>query len=108
MQSGGQANARQTADQIAVGAERAATNLKSRITEISASSVEAMKEELARTGTVIREKAKAAGQTIMDSTANARTTAAVKARLLSEPGISSFSINVDCTDGLVTLSGKVD
>jgi hyperosmotically inducible protein len=86
---------------------RAATNLKTRWTEISESSTEAIKEELNRTGMVIREKAKAAGHAIADTAANARVTASVKARLLREPGIPALSINVDSTDGLVTLSGKV-
>jgi osmotically-inducible protein OsmY len=81
------------------------TNLSARIGEIS---VEAVKEELARTGMVVREKAKAAGRAIADTAANARVTSTVKARLLAEPGLPSMRINVDTTDGLVTLSGKVD
>lgn len=99
---------RHTKDQVVAGAERVAGDLKKSVSEISTSSVEAVKEELARTGTVVREKAKSAGHSIADATVNTRTTAAVKARLMSEPGISSLSINVDTTDGLVTLSGKVD
>ncbi|MCI0745628.1 MAG: BON domain-containing protein, partial [Verrucomicrobia subdivision 3 bacterium] len=35
------------------------------------------------------------------------TTAVIKGKLLKEPGLSSLSINVDTTDGLVTLSGTV-
>ena len=39
---------------------------------------------------------------------NARTTAAVKARLSKELGLSALAdISVDTTDGLVTLSGSV-
>ena len=56
---------------------------------------------------VVREKARTAGHSIADAAANARVTAAVKGRLVAEPGLSAFSINVDTTDGLVTLSGKV-
>src|SRR5207247_892601 len=66
-----------------------------------------IKEELARTSMVVREKAKSVGAAISDATANTRTTAAIKAKLLAEPGLSSLNINVDTSDGLVTLSGTV-
>jgi len=35
-------------------------------------------------------------------------TLAIKTKLVAEPGLSALAINVDTTDGLVTLSGKVD
>ena len=108
MQEGGEDRLRQTKDQVVAGAGRAATDLKSRIGEFGTNSVEAIKEELERSGTVVREKAKSAGQSIVDAAANTRVTAAVKARLIADPGLPAFSINVDTTDGLVTLSGKVD
>ena len=54
------------------------------------------------------EKAKSAGQSIAGAAANARTTTTIKAKFVTEPGLPSFSINVDTTDGLVTLSGKVE
>ncbi len=56
---------------------------------------------------MIREKAREAGNAISDATANARITAAIKAKLFAEPGVSALSINVDTNDGLVTLSGTV-
>ena len=64
-----------------------------------------IKKELERTGTVVREKARKAGAAISDAASNARITASVKTRLIAEPGLSALSINVDTTDGLVTLSG---
>jgi hypothetical protein len=66
---------------------------------------EDIKRELERGGMVVREKFAKAGEAISDATADARTTAAIKAKLLKEPGLSSLSISVDTTDGLVTLSG---
>jgi len=63
--------------------------------------------ELARTGRVIREKAHAAGQAIADATADARITAAIKAKLAADSGLASFSISVNTTDGTVTLAGSV-
>lgn len=68
---------------------------------------EKIKDELSRTGQVIREKARQAGSAISDAAANARTTTTIKAKLLKEPNISSLKIDVDTTDGVVTLSGKV-
>ncbi len=68
---------------------------------------EKIKKELARTGQVIREKAHEAGQVISDAAANARITGAIKAKLLSDSTTDGMSIDVDTTDGVVTLSGKV-
>ena len=66
-----------------------------------------IKDELERTGKVIREKTRQAGTAIADATANARTTAAIKTKLLQDSGLSAFKIDVDTTDGVVTLSGTV-
>ena len=63
--------------------------------------------ELATTGRVIRERAHAAGQAIADATADARITAAIKAKLVADAGLSSLSISVNTTGGMVTLSGAV-
>jgi hyperosmotically inducible protein len=63
--------------------------------------------ELASTGRVIREKTQAAGRAIADATADARITAAIKARLVADSGLSSLSISVNTTDGVVTLAGAV-
>lgn len=68
---------------------------------------ENIKEELSRTGRIIRETAREAGQAISDVVDNASTTAAVKAKLLEDPTTSGLAIDVDTTDGVVTLSGKV-
>jgi hypothetical protein len=66
-----------------------------------------LKDELAKTGRVIREKARKAGEVIADATANARTTASIKTKLVEDKGLSAFKIDVDTTDGVVTLSGTV-
>jgi osmotically-inducible protein OsmY len=66
-----------------------------------------IKEELSRTGQVIREKAREAGAAIADATANARITATIKGKFIREPNLSAFKINIDTTDGVVTLSGTV-
>lgn len=104
-QDAGKAQIERARAQVASNAHQVATSLKDKLGEIR---VEDIREELSRTGTVIREKAKAAGQSIAGATANARITAAIKTKLIGEPGLSAFNINVDTTDGLVTLSGKVE
>jgi gas vesicle protein len=66
-----------------------------------------IKDELAKTGQVVRRKAKEAGQAISDATADARVTAAVKARLVTTKDLSGMGISVNTTAGVVTLSGAV-
>lgn len=101
---------RDKADRNLVNARDSVANTASQVTEtirekIGDIKTEDIRDELHRTGMIVREKTKQAGQAIADATANARTTAAIKSRLIAEPGISALSINVDTTDGLVTLSG---
>ncbi|HEY5914805.1 MAG TPA: BON domain-containing protein [Verrucomicrobiae bacterium] len=66
-----------------------------------------IKDELARTGQVVRRKAREAGQAIADATADARITTAIKAKLVANPDLSGMSISVNTTAGVVTLSGFV-
>ena len=66
---------------------------------------DAIKDEMVRTGKVIRTKAQEAGHAIADATADARITAAIKAKLLGDQHLASLSISVSTTNGLVTLSG---
>lgn len=68
---------------------------------------EDIKDELARTGRVVRREAREAGQAIADGTADARTTAAIKAKLLGSRDLSALNISVNTTAGVVTLSGFV-
>ncbi len=68
---------------------------------------EDIKDDLARTGRVVRRKAREAGQAIADSTADARITTAIKTKLIASRDLSGLSISVNTTDGIVTLSGSV-
>ena len=70
-------------------------------------SPDTIKDELARTGQVVRRKAQEAGKAIADATADARITAAIKAKLLASPELSALNISVNTTGGVVTLSGHV-
>jgi osmotically-inducible protein OsmY len=64
--------------------------------------------ELRRTGRVVRRKAGTAVRGLADATEDARTTAAIKARLALDPKLSALAITVDTTHGRVTLAGLVD
>ena len=66
-----------------------------------------IKDELAKTGTVIRRKAQDAGKAIADATADARITAAIKGKLVASKDLSALDISVNTTSGTVTLSGTV-
>jgi osmotically-inducible protein OsmY len=68
---------------------------------------EDIKDELARTGQIVRREASAAGQAIADATADSRVTAAIKAKLIASRDLSALNISVNTTAGVVTLSGFV-
>lgn len=63
-------------------------------------------EELQRTGRVVRRRAGQAAATVAEATKDARTTAAIKARLALDPSLSALDVSVDTTDGRVTLAGR--
>src|ERR1035438_10135533 len=67
-----------------------------------------IKDELARTGQVVRRGASNAGHAIADATADARTTTAIKAKLVASRDLSALNISVNTTAGVVTLSGYVN
>ena len=70
--------------------------------------LDTIREELSRTGRIVRRKtAKAAGE-VAEATQDVRTSAAIKARLALDPQLSALDIGVDTADGRVTLSGWVD
>lgn len=68
---------------------------------------DSISNDLARSGRVIREKSTEAGHAIKDATADARVTAAIKAKLVKDPDLSAWDIHVSTSDGVVTLSGTV-
>ena len=68
---------------------------------------EDIQDELAKTGKIVRRKARDAGNAIADATADARITAAVKTKLVADRDLSALSISVNTTGGVVTLSGTV-
>jgi len=69
---------------------------------------EDVKEDLAKTGEVIRDRARQASQAIADGTADARITTSIKGKLLANRETSALNISVNTTAGVVTLSGPVN
>ncbi len=99
------AQALQAKDKIVDTAEAAANSIKEKVGDIKA---DVIRQELAKSGVYVAEKAKQAGAAVADATADARITASIKAKLVAEPGLSALRIGVDTTGGLVTLSGTVN
>ncbi len=84
-----------------------ADNLKKKWDDNTDLDTDKIKNELAKTGKVIRKKAEQAGSAIADATADARITAEIKGKLAVESDLSSLKISVNTTEGVVTLSGTV-
>lgn len=88
-------------------ARNAATDAARKVrTTVDQFRVDDIKEELARTGSVVREKARSAGNAISDAASDARITASIKAKFLTDSDLPALQISVSTTDGMVTLSGK--
>jgi osmotically-inducible protein OsmY len=68
--------------------------------------VAAIAEELKQTGRVVRRRAEQTAQTVAEATKDARTTAAIKAKLALDPSLSALDVSVDTTEGRVTLAGR--
>lgn len=64
---------------------------------------ENIREELAKTGRVVRTKARAVGGRLDD----ARIVAVIKGKYVVEKDLSSLAISVECREGAVRLTGTV-
>ena len=103
----GRSRAEAVGNQIQTAAESArdAVQEKLKVLDLRTNDI---KDELARTGQVVRRSAREAGQAIADATADARVTAAIKGKLVANRDLSALSISVNTTGGVVTLSGFVN
>jgi len=70
--------------------------------------VEAIERELRETGRVVRRRSAQAARAIGEATEDVRTTAAIEAQFALDPRLSALDIDVNTTDGRVTLAGRVD
>ena len=66
-----------------------------------------IKDELARTGKVVRHKAQEIGDQAADAASDVRAVAEIKAKYAADSTLSAWSISVGCTQGHVQLSGQV-
>jgi len=66
-----------------------------------------IKDEMARTGKVVRRRAEDLGDKIADATADARIVTAIKAKYAEDPDLSVWKISVSSDQGKVTLTGTV-
>ena len=98
---------RDTASKLDQTAKQARTGIQEQLRTLNLTPDD-IKEELARSGQVVRRKAEQAGQAIADATADARITAAIKAKLIAHKDLSAVDISVNTTAGVVTLSGAVN
>jgi hyperosmotically inducible protein len=103
----GQSTSKSAGNQIESAAKstRDAVQEKIRVLDLRP---EQVKDDLDRTGKVIRRKAREASQAISDATADARITGAIKGKLVASKDLSALSISVNTTEGIVTLSGSVN
>jgi hyperosmotically inducible periplasmic protein len=60
------------------------------------------------TGVAVGEGTKEAAQQVGQTATDASITAAVKMKMADDPMVSASDINVDTTDGKVTLNGSVE
>jgi osmotically-inducible protein OsmY len=95
-----------TGDQIESSTKSARDTLQEKLKVLDLRS-EDIKDDLARTGQVVRRKAREVGQAISDSTADARITGKIKSKFVANRDLSVMSISVNTTSGVVTLSGSV-
>ena len=66
-----------------------------------------IKDELARTGEVIRRKAHDIGEAAVNTASDARAVTEIKAKYVMDSTLSVWKISVSCSQGHVTLSGTV-
>jgi hyperosmotically inducible periplasmic protein len=99
-------NVQRTEEKLSAEADRLKERLSQKLDQLSLNT-DQIRKELAETGKVVRQKAREAGAVIADATADARITAAIKAKYVGDSDLSALSISVNTTGGVVTLSGTV-
>lgn len=102
----GKSTVQTTSDQIESSTKSARDTLQEKLKMLDLRSDD-IKEDLARTGQVVRRKAREIGSAIADNTADARITATIKGKFVANRDLSAMSISVNTTSGVVTLSGSV-
>ncbi len=87
----------ETRDRVTYAAWKAGKSLKEAADEI--------KEEFNKTGIIVRDKAKAATESVTSAVGDTTVTASVKAKMLGDSSLRGVSVETE--RGVVTLSGAV-
>jgi osmotically-inducible protein OsmY len=66
-----------------------------------------IKDELSKTGQIIRRKAQDIGEAAVNAASDARAVTEIKAKYTMDSTLSVWKISVSCNQGHVTLSGTV-
>jgi hypothetical protein len=66
-----------------------------------------IKDELSRTGKVLRRSVREVGSAVANVSGDAAITGKIKAKFAVDRDLSAFGISVNTTDGRVTLAGNV-
>jgi hypothetical protein len=66
-----------------------------------------IKDDLAKSGRVVRDKTVAAGATVGGVIDNARLVTVINGKYVADKDLSALKINVDASEGVVTLKGTV-
>ena len=106
--------AQQQYEQSISNASTAASQAASNFTDAMKAKLETLdlqggkiKDELEKTGQVIRRKAYDIGEAAADTASDARAVTEIKAKYAEDSTLSVWKISVSCSQGHVTLSGTV-
>lgn len=97
------ANAKASASQTATNMSDA---LKAKLATLDLRA-DQIRDELARTGKIVRRRAEDLGNQVADTATDARIVTAIKAKYALDQDLSVWKISVSCSGGHVTISGTV-
>lgn len=66
-----------------------------------------LKSDLEKSGRIVRQKSRTAGEAVGEAVDSARIVTVLNGKLVADPDLSAFKINVDADKGIVTLKGSV-
>lgn len=98
--------ASETASNASAAAQSMSDALRAKLDTLDLNA-DQIKDELDRTGQVVRHKAQDIGEAAADAASDARAVAEIKAKYAMDPSLSVWQISVACNQGHVKLSGTV-
>ena len=98
--------ASQSAGNVSAAAHNMSDALRAKLDTLDLNT-DQIKDELAKTGQVVRRKAQDIGNAAANAASDARAIAEIKAKYAEDPSLSVWKISVSCSQGHVKLSGTV-